>query len=66
MKKKQACQMIAGVVSICAILCIMSTVKAFMQVRAVGGSFPMGMILLSLMTVVCTILIWNGVRNMDE
>ena len=58
--------MIAGVVSICAILCIMSTVKAFMQVHAVGGSFPMGMILLSLMTVVCTILIWNGVRNMDE
>lgn len=66
MKKKQACQMIAGIVSICALISIISTVQAFLEVRASGGAYPVSMILLSLMTVLCTVLIWRGVINMDE
>lgn len=66
MKKKQACQMIAGIVSICAILSIISTVQAFLLARETGGAFPFGMAMMAVVTIVCTVVIWRGVRNMDE
>lgn len=66
MKKKQACQMIAGLVSICAVVSIISTVQSFLLVHESGGDVPLGMVLLTAMTILCTVLIWRGVRNMED
>lgn len=66
MKKKQACQMIAGLVSICALVSVISTIQAFLVARETGGSFPGGMGMLALVTVICTVMIWRGVMHMDE
>ncbi len=65
MKKKQACQMLAGLVSICALVSLINTIQAAVMVRSTGGEFPMGMLMLTILTLVCTVVIWNGVRHMD-
>lgn len=66
MKKKQACQMVAALVSICALVSVISTVNAFEEAAKSGGTYPLSMILLCLVLIVCTVTIWRGVRNMDE
>lgn len=57
--------MIAGLVSICALVSLINTIQAAVMVRSTGGEFPMGMLMLTILTLVCTVVIWNGVRHMD-
>lgn len=66
MKKKQACQMVAGLVSVCAVLSLLSTAKNIMLYLEEGGTFPIGMLMLTLITIVCTVVIWRGVMHMDD
>lgn len=66
MNKKKSTQMIAGLVSICSLISIISTVRAILESRAAGGAFPYSMMIMSLVTVVCTLVIWNGTRNMED
>ncbi len=65
MKKKQVCLMIAALVSICAVIAVGSTVMAFAAARSAGEPLPMGMAMLSLVTVFCTVMIWRGVHEME-
>ena len=58
--------MIAGLVSICALVSIISTVQAFLLARETGGELPFGMAMMAVVTILCTVLIWRGVMNMDE
>lgn len=66
MNKKQVCQMIAGLVAICAIVSGISTVDAFRAAVEIGGDKPISMVIITLVTVVCAVVIWRNVRNMDE
>jgi predicted Co/Zn/Cd cation transporter (cation efflux family) len=66
MKKKQVCQMIAALVSICALISLLSTVAAVAAAVSGGSEIPTGMIFLTLVTICCTIMIWRGVREMQE
>lgn len=66
MNKKKSTQMIAGLVSICSLISIISTVRAILESRAVGGEFPYSMVIMSVVTVICTVVIWNGTRNMED
>lgn len=66
MNKKQVCQMIAGLVAICAIVSGISTVDAFRTAVETGGDKPISMVIITLVTVVCAVVIWRNVRNMDE
>lgn len=66
MNKKKSTQMIAGLVSICSLISIISTVRAILEARNTGGAFPFSMVVMSLVTVACTVVIWNGTRNMED
>ena len=65
MKKKQICLMVAALVSICAVIAVGSTVMAFVAAVQAGESVPMGMAMLSLVTIFCTVMIWRGVHDME-
>ena len=62
---KQACMIIAAAVSVCFLVCLISTVQVVLAARANGGSIPLGMVMLTLVTLLCAALIWKGVRDMD-
>lgn len=66
MKKRQVCQMIAALVSICAVISVGSTVAAFVAAYQAGAEYPMGMALMSMVTILCTVMIWRGVRQMEK
>lgn len=66
MKKKQMCLMLAGLVSICCLVCLISAVTSVAAAVQAGGSIPTGMIMLTLVTAFCTVMIWKGVREMEE
>ncbi len=64
MNKKLICILIAVVVSICCAVSLIGTIRAVtLSVRS-GGVLPTGMIMLSLVTLVCTVVIWKGVLEM--
>ena len=63
--KRQLCAVIAAAVSICFLVCLISTVRVAASAMQSGGEFPMGMGMLTLVTAACTVLIWKGVREMD-
>ena len=62
MKKKQACQLVAALVSICALVCILNFVNGLSS----GGEFPVTELILSVVLAAATVLIWRNVRNMEE
>ena len=66
MKKKQACLMLAALVSICCLICLIATVSGVVAAIQTGGSIPTGMIFLSCITILCVVMIWKGVREMEE
>jgi len=66
MKKKQMYQMLAGAVGICFIVCLVSTVKALLEVSKAGGTLPFAMIVTTVMTGFCTVVIWKSVRRSEE
>lgn len=66
MDKKKGSQMIAGLVSICSLISIISLVRAILETRSNGGTFPVSMLLMTIVTVGCTLVIWHGVRNMED
>lgn len=66
MNKKKSTQMIAGLVSICSLISMISSVRAIFEARANGGAFPLSMVVMTLVTVACTVVIWNGARNMED
>ena len=66
MKKKQMYQTLAGAVGVCFIVCLISTVTAITDMIKNGGSLPLAMILCTLMTGFCTVVIWKSVRNVED
>jgi hypothetical protein len=66
MKKKQVCLLIAVLVSICALVSLLSTAVAVAASLSGGSEIPTGMIFLTLVTVFCMVMIWRGVREMQE
>ncbi len=62
MSKKQMCIVLAVVVSLCCLVCLISTVISLI---AAAGELPTGMIFLTLVTGCCAVMIWKGVREMD-
>ena len=62
MKKKQAYQLIAALISICALVCILNFVNGL----TAGGAFPATELILSLVLAAATVIIWRNVRNMEE
>ena len=66
MKKRQVCQMIAALVSICAVISVGSTVAACAAAQQAGAEDPMGKALMSMVTILCTVMIWRGVRQMEK
>ncbi len=63
MKKRQISLMIAALVSICAVISVVSALIAIVNTQKAGASFPVGMLLMALVTVFCTVMIWRGVRD---
>lgn len=66
MNKKTICIIIAVVVSICALVSTVSTLRLVFLARAYGGSLPTGMILMALVTVFCAAMIWKGVWDLKK
>lgn len=64
--KKQACLMIAGIVSICCMISLIDTVLAIIGAVQGGAEIPVGMIMLTLVTGYCTFLLWRSVRRMED
>lgn len=62
MKKKQAYQLIAALVSICAVVCLMNFVNGL----TAGDAFPVTELILSVVLITATVFVWRNVRNMDE
>lgn len=58
--------MIAGLVSVCAVLSLVTTVRSSLLALEQGSTFPAGMLMLTLVTVVCTVVIWRGVIHMED
>lgn len=58
--------MIAGIVSICCMICLIDTVLAVIGAVRGGAEIPVGMIMLTLVTGCCTFLLWRSVRNMED
>ena len=58
--------MIAVMVSICAVISVASTAAAFIAARRAGAEYPMGMAVLSLVTIFCTAMIWRSVIQMEK
>ena len=58
--------MIAALVSICAAISLVSTVRMALIALEYGADIPMGMVFLTLVTIFCTIMIWKGIREMEE
>ncbi len=65
MKKKQLCVIIAALVSLCLVVSLVSTAVSVLGAVQTGGEVPMGMVMLTLVTAVCTFMIWKGVREME-
>lgn len=65
-RKKQICILIAGVVSICCVISLISTVTGVLGAVRSGEPIPTGMVMLTLVTAFCTAVIWKGVRDMEE
>lgn len=65
MKKKQLCLLIAALVSICLVVCLISTAVAVFAAVQTGAEVPMGMVMMTLVTALCTVMIWRGVREME-
>ena len=66
MKKRQVSLMIAALVSICAVISIVSAIVAIVNAQKAGAAFPMGMLLMALVTVLCTVMIWRSVRDEEK
>ena len=64
-RKKTICIGIAVIVSVCFLVSLITTVGVVAAAVQSGSTVPAGMIMLSLVTLVCTVLIWKGVREMD-
>lgn len=62
MNKKQASQLVAALVSICAVVCLLS----FVDGLTTGGAFPVVELVLTIALVLATVVIWRNVRNMEE
>ena len=56
---------IAAAVSVCFLVCLISTVQVVLEAQANGSPVPLGMVMLTLVTLLCAALIWKGVRDMD-
>ena len=62
MKKKQWCQCLAGLVSICFVVCLLNTIEAFKT----ASSTPVTMLFLTIVTALCTVIIWRSIMKMDD
>ena len=62
--KKGICLGIAVIVTVCFLVTLVSTITVTAAAVQNGAEVPAGMIMLSLITLVCTALIWKGVREM--
>ena len=58
---KQLCTLLAAAVSVCFLVCLVSTLRIFL----LSGSLPSGMGMLTIVTALCTFIIWKGVREME-
>lgn len=65
MKKKQLCMIVAAMVSVCLVVSLVSTGIGVLSAMQSGGEIPTGMVMLTLVTGVCTYMIWKGVREME-
>ena len=63
--KKIICMGIAAAVSVCFVVTLVSTVQVVASAIQSGAAVPSGMIMLTLVTLLCSVLIWKGVRDMD-
>ena len=63
--KKQLCTILAAVVTICFVISLISLIYGGLAAAHSGGAFPMGMVWLTLVTGLCTFMIWRGVMEMD-
>lgn len=66
MKKKQMYQVLAGAVGVCFIVCLVSTVTAVVELLKNGGAFPLTMIVSTILTGFCTVVIWRSVRTIED
>lgn len=66
MKKRKICVLIAVLVSLCLVVSVVSTGIGVIGAVRSGGEVPTGMVMLTLVTAVCTYMIWKGVREMEE
>ena len=66
MNKKIICTIIAVVVTICALVSTISTLRLLLLAREFGNPIPSGMILLALVTVFCAAMIWKGVWQLKK
>ncbi len=64
--RKQMALVVAAVVSMCFIICLVSTVEAVSAALQAGLEVPYGMVMLTVLTMVCTVVIWKGVREMKD
>jgi membrane protein implicated in regulation of membrane protease activity len=65
-RKKQLCLGLAGLVSICFLISLLSTVTALVAALQAGAELPVGMVFLTALTAMCTVMLWKGVREMEE
>ena len=64
--KKQACLMIAGIVSICTIICLISSIVGVADALHSGSVMPYMSMVMTLVTAVNTVIIWKSVRDMED
>lgn len=65
MKKKQMCMILAAVVSVCFLVCLASTAMVLVSVARSGAELPLGMVMVTLVTALCAVMVWRGVREME-
>ena len=55
----------AAAVSVCALVSLMVTARALIAAVRGGEAIPTGMVMLTLVTLLCTAVIWKGVGYME-
>ncbi len=66
MNKKKLCTILAVVVTVCALVSLVSAGISIYAAIKDGAPLPWGMLLMPVITIFCGVMVWKGVRKVEN
>ena len=66
MSKKKLCTILAVVVTVCALVSLVSAEVTIYASLRDGAPLPWGMLLMPMITIFCAVMVWKGVREVEN